>query len=407
MELSVKNTGAELGTNNVTFPALDACFKPLAVSMVPPRAMGGSWARGCRATPHGKRARQAACAIFAALTAGAAAGQGRPPAPVADHHMHVISPESARVLKISCARMGPIKCPPEISTGSSTGADAVAALDHAGISRGVLLSTGYFFGSPEVADLKLDVARETRAENQFVVDQARTHCGRLVAFISVDPLAPNALSEIAYWGRTGGASGLKLHMANSNFNFRSPAEVRKLAAVFAAAARWRSPIVIHLNTRAKDYGARDARIFLAQVVPAARGVPIQIAHAAGGGGVSAGTLSALGAFADAIRQHPAATANLDFDLAMTPDEVSNSGRKAASAKDVAALKALMRRIGLKRFVLASDWTSGMDLAHYYDDEREALALTPAEWAGLAGNEAPYLAHPTACPGGSVAHGSGR
>ena len=313
--------------------------------------------------------------------------------PIVDHHMHIFSPESARVLKISCARLGPIKCPPEISTSSSTGQDAVRALDGAGIQRGVLLSTGYFYGSPDVADLNLDVAAETRAENSFVVAQAKASCGRLLAFISVDPLSSNALNEIAYWGKAGGAAGLKLHLENSDFDFRSPREVSKLAAIFRLAAREHFPIVIHLETRAKAYGAQDVDIFLAKVAPFAGRAPIQVAHTAGGGGVSSNSLAALGEFANAFEHDPQGTKNIFFDLAMVPDEIANAGKMSASADNVSKLKGLMQRIGLKRFVLGSDWTYPLILEKYYADEKATLNFSEEDWRLLASNVAPYV--PTA------------
>jgi hypothetical protein len=266
----------------------------------------------------------------------------------------------------------------------------VEAMDKAGIKKGVLLSTGYFYGSPDVADMGLDVAKETRAENRFVVDQARSQCRRLVAFISVDPLSANALDEIAYWGRKGGAAGLKLHLENSGFDFRSPAQVQKLAAVFRAAAKWNFPIVVHMESRLDDYGAQDVAIFLKDIAPQAGDMPIQVAHAAGGGGVNGHTLSALGAFADAIERDPAGTARFTFDLAMVPDEVANTAKLAATPANIVALKVLMHRIGMNRFVLGSDWTSGLNLKPYYDDQRAALALPDAEWRALAVNEAPYM-----------------
>jgi predicted TIM-barrel fold metal-dependent hydrolase len=319
---------------------------------------------------------------------------------MADHHMHIFSPEAARVLKISCARVGPIKCPPEISKNPSTGRDAVQALDNAGIHTGVLLSTGYFFGSPTVADLKLDVPAKTRAENAFVVDQAKGQCDRLIAFISVNPLSPNALDEIAYWGRKGGASGLKLHLGNSHFDFRSPEQVKKLATIFRLAARLRFAIVIHLETPAADFGARDIHTFLTEVAPFARGVPIQVAHAGSGGGADAHTLASLGEFADAFERDPQGTKNIFFDLAMVPDEMSNTAKLAASTENIAKLKALMQRIGLKRFVLASDWTYPLDLGKYYADEKAALNFSEDDWRLLVSNVAPYVPHPEA-PGNCV------
>jgi predicted TIM-barrel fold metal-dependent hydrolase len=320
--------------------------------------------------------------------------------PIVDHHMHIFSPEAARVLKISCARVGPVKCPPEISKSPSTGREAVQALNNAGIQTGVLLSTGYFFGSPTLADLKLDVRAKTRAENTFVVDQAQGQCGRLIAFISVNPLSSNALDEIAYWGRKGGATGLKLHLGNSHFDFRSPEEVRKLAAIFRLATQLHFAIVVHLETPASDFGARDIHIFLTEVAPFAPSVPIQVAHAGGGGGADTHTLSALGEFADAFEHDPQGARNIFFDLAMVPDEMSNTAKLAASADNIAKLKALMERIGLKRFILASDWTYPLKLEKYYADEKGALNFSEDDWRLLVSNVAPYV--PTAkSPGNCV------
>jgi len=339
----------------------------------------------------GQWRREAACAASLAVLLGAASALADPAAaPSVDHHMHIFSPEASRVLTIICARVGPAKCPPEISKAPSTGADVLRSLDAAGIRQGVLLSTAYFYASPDVADLHLDLAKETRAENRFIVEQARASCGRLAAFISVNPLAPNAIDEIGYWAHAGGATGLKLHLGNSGVDLRAPEQVKRMAAVFRAADRARFPIVIHLQTRAADYGAEDAAIFLRNVAPAARGVPIQVAHAAGGGGLDSGELAALATFADAFQRDPDGTRNIFFDLAMVPDEVSNTARIAATPEHVASLEALVQRIGPQRFVLGSDWTAGLDLAHYFADERAALALPPAEWDALAANVAPYM-----------------
>jgi fructose/tagatose bisphosphate aldolase len=183
-------------------------------------------------------------------------------------------------------------------------------------------------------------------------------------------------------------------------DLRSPADLKQLAAVFAAADHARLPIIIHLESRAKDYGAQDAAAFLAQVLPSAPHVTVQIAHAAGGGGITPGTLSALRTFADAIKADPKGTRNVIFDLAMVPDEMSNTEKLSAAPQDVATLKALMHEIGMNRFLMASDWTQGLDLSHYYDGEHAALALEPAEWKVLAANVAPYIraaAPPGDCP----------
>ncbi len=129
------------------------------------------------------------------------------------------------------------------SLTAATGADALQALDSAVIARGVLLSMGYMAGAPEIGAAPGDVAADTRAENGFVVPQAAASCRRLRAFISVNP--DSAMGQIGYWARYGGADWLKLHLANSAFDFGSARRVRRLAAVFHAAHRAGLAIVIH------------------------------------------------------------------------------------------------------------------------------------------------------------------
>jgi len=329
-----------------------------------------------------------AIAAAASLFASGLAAEPRGEAwfAAADHHMHIVSPAAYGAMQAFCDKVGRDQCG-DTWKGPSYAADAVQALDAAKIRRGVLLSTAYIAGSKEMAAAPEEVARAMRAENAFVVEQARLSCGRLVAFISVNPLLDNAVDEIAYWGRTGGATGLKLHLTNSDFDFRSPGQVRKLAAVFKAAADAHFAIIIHMRTRDfQHYGAADAETFIHEVLPAAGDLPVQVAHVAGWGGVDDQTLAALGAFARAFRTNPGLMRHVYFDLAAIPD----MPKTPATAAQVAALDDLMRRIGIDRFLLASDWTKGMDLAVYYAVQQARLAMTPDEWRVLRSTEAPYL-----------------
>ena len=311
--------------------------------------------------------------------------------PRVDHHMHIFSPDSSAVLDSICQALGPAGCPPQVSHASSTAADVIQALDAAGIKQGVLLSNAYFFDSPDLAVPVANAADKVRAENAFIIAQAHESSGRLIPFISVNPRAAGAVDEIGYWARQGGAIGVKLHLASANFSFRDPQQVSQLAEVFGAAGKAHLAIVIHMQTRAKDYGTEDARIFLKQVFPRAGEVPVQIAHSAGGGGIDAGQLAALRTFAQAMRQDPKATRHLYFDLAMVPDLFSNEAKISAKPKDVAALKNLMHQIGFHRFLLGSDYTHGLDLGAYFANERASLAVSGPEWVELTKNVAPYLA----------------
>jgi hypothetical protein len=50
----------------------------------------------------------------------------------------------------------------------------------------------------------------------------------------------------------------------------------------------------------------------------------------------------------------------------------------------------MARIGLDRFLLASDYTPGLDLGAYFANQRAALGLSDSDWDRLADNVAPYM-----------------
>lgn len=294
--------------------------------------------------------------------------------PAVDHHMHVHSPAILGILPAYCASpMRKSPCDARF-TAPLTAEDALKALDAAGIGKGWLMSTAYLAQSP-LADPLPDAARVARAANTFTVDLARTHPDRFAAFVSVNPTAPDALAEIARWKGDPAVSGLKLHLTNSDVDLREPAQVAKLVAVFRAAAGNGWTIMIHMRTRAPDYGARDVRVFLDQVLPAAKGQPVVIAHAAGWGGIDAVTLDALGAFADAFERDPASVANVRFDLAQVFTE-------RTVARDRVEMAGLIRRIGVDRFVAGSDWPFAGDLKGYFAATAAWPELSPSEWATI-------------------------
>ena len=81
-------------------------------------------------------------------------------------------------------------------------------------------------------------------------------------------------------------SGLKLHFGNSDVDLDNPAHVQKLQRVFRAANDHRMAIVVHMRssvTMRRAYGAKEARVFLTEVLPSAPDIPVQIAHLTGGG----------------------------------------------------------------------------------------------------------------------------
>ncbi|WP_160296874.1 amidohydrolase family protein [Sphingomonas sp. ERG5] len=308
------------------------------------------------------------------------AAGGRSPAVIVDHHVHVHSPAILPILSAYCASPGRTsKCDPDFSS-PLTADDLLRAMDAAGIKRARVMSTAYLAESPFMTPPAPDHVAIMRAANDFTVALARAHPDRLDAYIGVNPITSTALPEIERWRDNHHVAGLKLHLANARFDYHRPDQVMMLAAVFRATASAHLRIMVHMRNQAAGYGAEEARIFLRDVLPAARGTNVQIAHAAGWGGIDRPTLAALGVFADACERDRAMCANLRFDLvAIKPGTVSNEDR--------AALVALMRKIGLSHFVPASDWPFARDLGAYYA-AFETLPLTSAEWRQIASNIAP-------------------
>jgi predicted TIM-barrel fold metal-dependent hydrolase len=341
--------------------------------------------------------RLAAALMLSACTAPALAGSGAgqaSPAPASslsrpgqpqvavDHHMHVHSPAILAFLPGYCSSPGRIgACPVEFTKAYSP-EELIAQMDRAGIDRGLVMSTAYLAESPMMVPQAPDHAKILRDANAWSVQLARRFPGRFGIFIGINPLTDTALPEIAHWSNDPDVTGIKLHLTNSGVDLRNPEQVRRLAAVFRAAAKAHLAIMIHMRTRAPDYGARDVATFLHDVLPAAGTTPVQIAHAGGWGGVDAQTLSALGAFAAGISADPALGRHLTFDLAAV-------WKRDTPAPDLQKLASLIRRIGPRHFVPASDFPFSGDLAAYYAQDYPALPLTKAEWRRIRTNRPDY------------------
>ena len=301
-----------------------------------------------------------------------------------DHHLHVMSPALA-ALMAELGKHDPATAKlldPEASK-SHGAADALALLDAAGLQHGVLLSGAYMFSSPMLADMKLDAPALTRAENAWNVAAAASSGGRLLAFIGLNPLSPDARAELEYWVRQGGITGVKLHLGNSRVDLRDTAQVNQLRGLVAAVGTAKLALVIHARGT-PQYGAAEARALVDEVLPAAGDVPVQLAHGTGWGGLDEATLDALQVIVEAIERGAPGTRHLVIDLALVTmgEDTPMPLRERAVA--------LIRRAGLKRFVMGSDWPAIYTPAAHEAYLRRQLPFTEAEWQLLRENDAPYV-----------------
>jgi predicted TIM-barrel fold metal-dependent hydrolase len=296
----------------------------------------------------------------------------------ADHHMHLRSQAGYDALVAMCARYGDCTLP---KPGARPASEAIASLDGVGAEKGVVLSLAFYFGSPAASGQHYDVARMTRAENEYIAQQVATYPERLVGFFSVDPLSANALDEVGYWAQDGRLKGLKLHFANSDVHLLKPEEVKLVAAVVGLAGEKGLPMVIHLGTSA-DFSTAEAESFIRDILPRAGGAWVQIAHAGTFGGEDKVNLNSLNAFAAHIAHHDPATRHVLFDI-------SEAVTEKTTADDAAALVAVMRKIGLSRFLPGSDF-DGRSSKTADELFREKLPLSAAEWRTVARNCAPWV-----------------
>lgn len=308
----------------------------------------------------------------------------------ADHHVHVWS-EGARDLLMEAQRRIGQAVVGEDEMRVLDGDDVVAALDSAGIRTGVVLSTAYFFGMPDVE--VEDEAARVRAENAYVARQLAEHPDRLVGFFSVNPMADYAMDEIEHWADRDAFVGLKLHLGNSDVSLRDADGVARLREVFRRADELGLAVAVHLGGRSEDFGAEDARAFVDQVLPAAPSVPVQVAHMAGPGGLGPGTRASLDVFAEALREHPERTRNLIFDLSGVPNPRYLARGDTALIRRVDALNELfvdaVREVGLDRVVFGTDYPL-VAMGRYVEGLRDDLALSDAEVRDLLDDPAPYL-----------------
>jgi predicted TIM-barrel fold metal-dependent hydrolase len=291
--------------------------------------------------------------------------------PVVDHHQHLFSPE---ITKLAGLR-------------TLAAADLVALLDLAGIKRAVVLSLGYQYGNPNRTVIENEYDR-VKAENDWTSQQVSSFPDRLRGFCGVNPLRDYALAEIARCGNDPHLRyGLKMHFGNSDVDLDNPAHVEQLRRVFQTANKLRMAIVVHMRssvTKSRPYGAKQATVFLKELIPSARDVTIQIAHLAGAGGYDDPLVDdALSVFVDAVARKDQAMARVYFDI---------SGVALGKWTEKATLIAgRIRELGVERILYGSDGAAGGNLA-----PREAwatfrqLPLTEAEFKTIATNVAPYM-----------------
>lgn len=293
-------------------------------------------------------------------------------AQVIDYHQHLYSPEAG-------ARSTP-------GPNGITAQKLIAQMDAAGITRAVVLSVAYSFSNPNKPAVPNEY-EHVKAENDWTAAQVTKYPDRLIAFCSVNPLRPYALDEIARCAKdTRLRNGLKLHFGNSDVDVDNPEQLAQLRRVFRAANASRMTIAVHMHANVdhhRPYGAREAQVFLEQLLPEAPDVDVQIAHLAGSGGFDDATDSALGLFEDAIERGDPRVKRVWFDAC----GIAIPGMWEEKA-DLIVRR--MRQIGMSRILYGSDAAIADNLPKDALARFHKLPLTRQEFRMIEQNVAPWL-----------------
>jgi predicted TIM-barrel fold metal-dependent hydrolase len=293
--------------------------------------------------------------------------------PSIDYHQHLLSP--------AAAKLGSLPKP-------FTTDELIPLMDAAGVRRALVLSLAYQYGNPNRPPLVQEYA-QVKAENDWTARQVAAFPERLRAFCGVNPLKEYALSEIARCSKDPYLHyGLKLHFGNSDVDLDNPEHVARLRRIFRAADEHRMAIAVHLRpsvTRHRPYGAKEAKTFLNEVLPAAPHIPIQIAHLGGSGGYDDPSVDeALSVFVDAISKRDPRMSQVYFDIS----GVAGLGEWEAK-KTVIAVR--IRQLGVSRILWGSDgaFGGGMTPEEALRAYRE-LPLSKYEFETIDNNLAPYM-----------------
>jgi predicted TIM-barrel fold metal-dependent hydrolase len=287
-----------------------------------------------------------------------------PPAPVADHHTHAPSPAAA------------------LAGGEEpiTAEQLLAEMDAAGSRQAVLLSVAYWFGNPRRAPVDDEYTR-VRAENDWTTGQARRFPARLVPFCSVNPLKDYARREIDRCATQLKVKGLKLHFSVSGVDLLRVRHAETVRRIFQAVNGHRLAMVVHVRGGSAGYGREHAEKFL-DLLSAAPGVTVQVAHLWGGEGYSE---AALATYASAVSHGDPRTRNLYFDLG----DIGRFVPESAAARRMIVQH--IRAIGPARILWGSDTAPPRPPAREaWTALRATLPLTESEWRAIARNRAPYL-----------------
>jgi predicted TIM-barrel fold metal-dependent hydrolase len=237
------------------------------------------------------------------------------------------------------------------------GAEGPPATDAA-----ALISMAHMYGrSGFRAEMDLPVEEErvrVARENDHVAREAARTPGRAVAFCSVAILRPYAEAELDRCHAELGARGVKIHLAASDVDLTDAAHLETLGRILARAEARGQAVLLHVDPQRRGLVAADVARFARTVLEPRRELTLVVAHLGGSGGYGAWTRQVFTTLVAWLEERRAAgdpRSRVFFDTSAVILEGESEGVPATTAEEATTLGADLRRAGLGRIVLGSDY----------------------------------------------------
>jgi|GEM_PF-439900 len=304
-------------------------------------------------------------------------------APRYDHHVHLLSPQLLSDWKSLDA---------EFSRGDVDYTEVERIFESQKIDGAFLVSMAHLYSSPEMqfsvpegADpKKLERERVVR-ENDFIARSVARYPDRAVGFFSVNPLSDYATDEMNRCFQRG-LTGMKLHLPACGVDLREAVHVKKMQESFQWAARKHVPVLLHLFTPEPDGDVRAlSRLFWKEVVGPCAELELHLAHLGAASGFNAASATVLEEFELYQQSNDAAEGQrVFFDLSGAILAEETDGIPPTSQESCQRLATYIKRIGLERFLFASDYPVFSKSATV-DALRAGLGFPPEEFRTLLNN----------------------
>ena len=296
-----------------------------------------------------------------------------------DHHVHIISPQLLKDWKAVGMRF---------SRQDEFYSNPVKVLEILNCQRVIALSMAHLYTSEwfaELENIENNRMNWVRRENNFVAETARQHPNRILGFFSINPRMAGWKTEFDRCAALDGISGLKLHLPACGMQIQNNEHFASLKQVVKRCGDNGLPILIHLDGLDGEFDQNIAAKFWSEIVAPNPKLTLVLAHLGSTGGFNDRS-EALFATYRAACEKSADFSRMEiyFDLSGAVLLEETDGLPATSEERCQELAETMRKVGLKKFLPASDYPAFApgDLAISL---RDRIGLTPKEIAEVISN----------------------